>query len=560
MNGGTRARGATRGQGAGVGAGAGAGAGHVSRPSAEANILDTFEVAGKGGWGGEEGATPPELAAGFDLPPPVPGQALGDRLRAWARGDGAWSPGPARAPAAPQAPGGLARGGFPRGAGAGARRVAADGVRLIVLAFRLARALVRGGGWLWIEKAVRLILYAVLLLPGFVQVMAFYFGSGRVIRGIRYGARSRNTLDVYLPSEGPQPAPAPVVVFLTGGAWIIGYKAWGALIGRDMAERGVLVVSPDYRNFPEAHMAGQLSDVDHAIAWTLRNCTRLGGDPENVTVVGQSCGAHLGILSLFRQVVMGRVDEGELLAAVGSPRRDAHGPRAPLPPSLLASPSTSPSAGASDGSGTEDPRWWHSRSRPAQWDPGAIRQFVGVSGPYNLRLQERILHGRGLKAPVLDAIIRGADVQARSRGQVAESWEHKVSLATHSPVHVARSERVVAALQEVASAGRLPSITLLHGEADATVPYASSVEMASALREDCALEAVRCVLFPRISHTGPLIECPMRGDDPVLEEILDLVLCARSSPPHGRREAVSYGRHPMVPAILVRLAAKISPF
>ncbi|KAI9921517.1 hypothetical protein PsorP6_000798 [Peronosclerospora sorghi] len=44
----------------------------------------------------------------------------------------------------------------------------------------------------------------------------------------------------------------PVVVFfLSGGAWIIGYKAWGALMGRVLESLGVVVVTPDYRNFPQ---------------------------------------------------------------------------------------------------------------------------------------------------------------------------------------------------------------------------------------------------------------------------------------------------------------------
>jgi len=227
---------------------------------------------------------------------------------------------------------------------------------------------------------------------------------------------------------------------------------------------------------------------------------------------------------------------------------------------------TGPSLSPSPPTPREDPRWWHSThsdgtAAPGSWDPGSIRHFVGVSGPYNLRLQERILHGRGLKAPVLDAIIRGADVQAkRSRGH-EKSWEHKVSLATHSPVHVARSKRVASALREAEVERKLPSITLLHGGADATVPCASSVELAAALREDCALDAVRCVVFPRITHTGPLIECPMLGDDPVLDEILRLVLSGGGrTPPPTTGGMAQEAKRRMVPALLVRIAAGISPF
>lgn len=79
-------------------------------------------------------------------------------------------------------------------------------------------------------------------------------------------------LDLYIPKDHSKPH--PVVAFVTGGAWIIGwvkfsswcmtkslflclplfmiillfsYKAWGALLGRRLAERGIMVACIDYR-------------------------------------------------------------------------------------------------------------------------------------------------------------------------------------------------------------------------------------------------------------------------------------------------------------------------
>ena len=36
-----------------------------------------------------------------------------------------------------------------------------------------------------------------------------------------------------------------------GGAWTIGYKAWGSLLGRRLSKHGCLVCCLDYRNFPQ---------------------------------------------------------------------------------------------------------------------------------------------------------------------------------------------------------------------------------------------------------------------------------------------------------------------
>ena len=117
----------------------------------------------------------------------------------------------------------------------------------------------------------------------------------------RYGPSSRNLLDVYpvVGSSARSPTPRPVVVFLTGGAWIIGYKMWGALMGRALTPNGVLLVIPDYRNFPQTDARGMMSDVDMALSWVRENIGAYGGDPDNIVLVGQSAGAHLGSLVLL---------------------------------------------------------------------------------------------------------------------------------------------------------------------------------------------------------------------------------------------------------------------
>ena len=115
----------------------------------------------------------------------------------------------------------------------------------------------------WLAKVFGLITFATLLAPAFAQVAWFYLTSPRgapappsppssnpspVKRNLVYGPLPRNTLDLYLPdaAEGAEAAPAPppagagapagpargapVVIFVTGGMWIIGYKAWGSLL------------------------------------------------------------------------------------------------------------------------------------------------------------------------------------------------------------------------------------------------------------------------------------------------------------------------------------------
>jgi acetyl esterase/lipase len=80
-------------------------------------------------------------------------------------------------------------------------------------------------------------------------------------------ARSLATPSSFTSSSSPPAARplVPVVIFITGGAWSIGYKAWGALLGLGLSAHGVLVASADYRNFPQGDIESMLLDVQTAI-------------------------------------------------------------------------------------------------------------------------------------------------------------------------------------------------------------------------------------------------------------------------------------------------------
>ena len=86
----------------------------------------------------------------------------------------------------------------------------------------------------------------------------------------------------------------PVVIFVTGGAWIIGFRMWGTLLARALVPFGILVIIPDYRNFPRVNIDGMVQDVDMSIEWAFDNVQKYGGDSKKIVLVGQSAGAHIG--------------------------------------------------------------------------------------------------------------------------------------------------------------------------------------------------------------------------------------------------------------------------
>lgn len=232
-----------------------------------------------------------------------------------------------------------------------------------------------GFGLKWVSMSVRIVLYAIILAPGFARFVWWYITSNSMVRHIQYGPHNRSYLDILFPVpldqiiSGPKERRFPVVICVTGGAWIIGYNAWCAMLARFLAmDSQCIVVMPDYRNFPQADMSAMTDDVSSAIRWTFDSIARFGGDPERTVLLGQSAGAQLCMLSMMREALRAR-----------------------------------------------------GQHVPPAYNPSRLRHFVGVSGVYDLVVLEPHMHARGLYNKVLHAIAGGKEYLERwSPTRVAE--------------------------------------------------------------------------------------------------------------------------------------------
>ncbi|KAJ0494975.1 putative peptidase S9, prolyl oligopeptidase, catalytic domain, carboxylesterase, type B [Helianthus annuus] len=164
------------------------------------------------------------------------------------------------------------------------------------LAFTLLRYL--GVGRRWISRLLALGLYAMLLMPGFLRVLYKYFTSSQIRRSIVYGDQPRNRLDLYLPKNID--TPKPVIVFVTGGAWIIGM---GFSLRVQLAERDIIVTCIDYRNFPQGTIGDMVEDVSRGISFVCNNVANYGGDPNRIYLMGQSAGAHIASCALLKHAI-----------------------------------------------------------------------------------------------------------------------------------------------------------------------------------------------------------------------------------------------------------------
>lgn len=120
----------------------------------------------------------------------------------------------------------------------------------------------------------------------------------RVIRNLAYADHGRRgTLDLYLPTRTAT-QPAPVLVQVHGGAWILGRKDQQAVpLMRHLAARGWICVAINYRLAPRNPFPAQIIDVKQALAWVRAHIAEYGGDSRYVALTGGSAGGHLAALA-----------------------------------------------------------------------------------------------------------------------------------------------------------------------------------------------------------------------------------------------------------------------
>ncbi len=104
------------------------------------------------------------------------------------------------------------------------------------------------------------------------------------------------TLNVWTPDPGARGL--PVMVFIYGGAFVSGGSSTPLYNGARFARDGVVLVSFNYRLGIEGFLplAGGATNVGlrdqmAALSWVQENIAAFGGDPNNVTIFGESAGA-----------------------------------------------------------------------------------------------------------------------------------------------------------------------------------------------------------------------------------------------------------------------------
>ncbi|XP_050269871.1 probable isoprenylcysteine alpha-carbonyl methylesterase ICMEL2 isoform X2 [Quercus robur] len=365
------------------------------------------------------------------------------------------------------------------------------------LSFILLRYL--GVGYRWITRLIALGCYALLLMPGFLQVAYYYFFSSQVRRSVVYGDQPRNRLDLFLPANSGEPK--PVVIFVTGGAWIIGYKAWGSLLGQQLAERDIIVACIDYRNFPQGTIGDMVEDTSQGISFVCNHLTEYGGDPNRIYLMGQSAGAHISACALLEQAIKeSEPEKGESIT----------------------------------------------------WSVSQLKAYFGLSGGYNLPNLVDHFNNRGLYRSIFLSIMEGEQGLQRFSPEVqiqdksirdAVSRLPPITLFHGTSDYSIPSDASKTFVDALQRAGAQAKLVLYEGKT----------------HTDLFLQQGGLVLQSNPQLFGHSMQDPLRGGKDELFDHLVSVIHAGDKEALDK-DAMAPPRRRLVPEFLLKLARKISPF
>jgi len=146
--------------------------------------------------------------------------------------------------------------------------------------------------------------------PGYRQFMGFIFavlsGEAEIVplmppvpenvsahTGLTYVTFGGNDLELDIYSPKNTVKPAPLVVLVHGGCWMDGTREEMGFYAVNLASRGYVTASVDYRLSEEAPYPAAIDDLRSAIQWLTTNATTYDIDPSRIALMGASAGGHL---------------------------------------------------------------------------------------------------------------------------------------------------------------------------------------------------------------------------------------------------------------------------
>lgn len=303
-----------------------------------------------------------------------------------------------------------------------------------------------------------------------------------------YGAQSPVTREAFaydfFPATGDISSPAPLLVWVHGGAWRFGtnqalrdtvlHTPGGeqpntqALMRAAFQQAGWAVASINYRYSHQALFPGALHDVKEAVRFFRANAHEFGIDPQRIAVAGGSAGGHLSMLVAHTgDSAAGNSVFGD---SANAPKHDEYfeGRAASAYPSHSSQVAAGASFyGVSDLRTifTDRPLAGYALDHPE--DDGAEWRLLGSTHPVPANVS------------TIDAAKGERAVPGVALERAKKNWERAHPIDAVRPQK--RVNKIESACAPGVSGGATP-LMLVHGISDSCVPYQQSVRVYQALR------------------------------------------------------------------------------
>ena len=303
-----------------------------------------------------------------------------------------------------------------------------------------------------------------------------------------YGAQSPVTREAFaydfFPATGDISSPAPLLVWVHGGAWRFGTNQalrdtilrtpggeqpnTQALMRAAFQQAGWAVASINYRYSHQALFPGALHDVKEAVRFFRAHAHEFGIDPQHIAVAGGSAGGHMSMMVAHTgDSAAGNSVFGD---SANAPERDEYfeGRAASAYPSHSSQVAAAASFyGVSDLRTifTDRPLAGYALDHPE--DDGAEWRLLGSTYPVPA------------DAYTIDTSAGERAVSGVSIERAQKNWERAHPIDAVRPQK--RVNKIESACAPGVSGGATP-LMLVHGISDSCVPYQQSVRVYQALR------------------------------------------------------------------------------
>ena len=313
-----------------------------------------------------------------------------------------------------------------------------------------------------------------------------------------YGAQSPVTREAFaydfFPATGDISSPAPLLVWVHGGAWRFGTNQalrdtilrtpggeqpnTQALMRAAFQQAGWAVASINYRYSHQALFPGALHDVKEAVRFFRANAHEFGIDPQRIAVAGGSAGGHLSMMVAHT----GDSAAGASVSEDSVSKDSAFGDSASAPEhdeyfegrAASAYPShSSQVAAAASFYGVSDLRTIFTDRPLAGYaldhpeDDGAEWRLLGSTHPVPADVST-------IDASKGERVVPGVCIE-----RAQKNWERA------HPIDAVRPQKRVNKVESASApgvSGGATALMLVHGISDSCVPYQQSVRVYQALR------------------------------------------------------------------------------